>query len=114
MILCVSISYAVSSCTSRSVSYSERNSDMHTHTNVVFSCVPVDHRGPVSSRVRKGSRHCTYGIFKLGVHLGNYRTHGFELREHVLGRVRLTTHDRRHLHGTILMWTEHRLQARKL
>ena len=35
--LCVSISYAVSSCTSRSVSYSERNSEMHTHTNVVFS-----------------------------------------------------------------------------
>ena len=37
-ILCVSISYAVSSCTSRSVSYNDKNSEMHTHTNVVFSC----------------------------------------------------------------------------
>ena len=35
--LCVSISYAVSSCTSRSVSYSDKNSEMHTQTKVVFS-----------------------------------------------------------------------------
>jgi hypothetical protein len=35
--LCVSISYVVSSCTSRSVSYSERNSEMQTQTKVVFS-----------------------------------------------------------------------------
>lgn len=35
--LCVSISYAVSSCTRRSVSYSDRNSEMQTQTKVVFS-----------------------------------------------------------------------------
>jgi hypothetical protein len=33
----------------------------------------------------------------LRVHLGNYRPHGFKLREHVFGRVHLTTHKRRHL-----------------
>jgi len=102
----VSISYAVSSCTSRSVSYNERNSDMHTQTNVVFSCV-VDHPG-ARARARgrevkfeglgERSRHGgTYGIFKLRVHFGNYRPHGFKLREHIFGRVHLTTHKRRHL-----------------
>lgn len=35
--LCVSISYAVNSWTSRSVSYNDKNSEMHTQTNVVFS-----------------------------------------------------------------------------
>lgn len=51
----------------------------------------------VSSRVRERARHGTYGIFKLRVHLGNYRTHGFKLREHVFGRIHLTTHKCRHL-----------------
>ena len=37
MILCVSISNLVSSCTNLSVSYKERNSGMHTHTKVVKS-----------------------------------------------------------------------------
>jgi len=75
---------------------------MHTQTNVVFSCVsanvPVPEGEGLSSMVKGRSRHgVTYGIFKLRVHLGNYRTHGFKLREHILGRVHLTTHKRRHL-----------------
>ena len=37
IIFCVSISNFASSCTRRSVSYSERNSGMQTHTNVVRS-----------------------------------------------------------------------------
>ena len=37
MMLCVSIPHLVSSCTSRSVSYSDRNSAMQTHTKVVWS-----------------------------------------------------------------------------
>jgi hypothetical protein len=36
--LCVSIPHFVSSCTNLSVSYSDRNSAIHTHTNVVCSC----------------------------------------------------------------------------
>jgi hypothetical protein len=36
--LCVSISYAVSSWTRRSVSYSDRNSEIQMQTKVVFSC----------------------------------------------------------------------------
>ena len=36
--LCVSISYDASSWTSRSVSYNDKNSEMHTQMNVVFSC----------------------------------------------------------------------------
>lgn len=54
-------------------------------------------------------RHGTYGVFKLGVDLGNYRAHGFELREHVFGRVRLTSHKRRHLRSKRC---KHRPQAR--
>lgn len=37
MILCVSMPQTVNSCTRRSVSYSDRNSAMHTQTNVVCS-----------------------------------------------------------------------------
>eukprot|EP00128_Syssomonas_multiformis_P017429 Colp12_sorted_trinity150504_noHs@7695 len=37
IMLCVSISNLVNSCTRRSVSYRDRNSAMHTHTNVVRS-----------------------------------------------------------------------------
>jgi len=43
------------------------------------------------------SGRTTYGIFKLGIDLGDYRAHGLKLREHVFGRVRLTPHKRRHL-----------------
>jgi hypothetical protein len=35
--LCVSISYRVSSWMRRSVSYKDKNSEMHTQTNVVLS-----------------------------------------------------------------------------
>jgi len=38
MILCVSIPKRARSVMSRSVSYSERNSGMHTHTKVVCDC----------------------------------------------------------------------------
>lgn len=58
--LCVSISYAVSSCTRRSVSYRDKNSDMQTQTNVVFSCKAVpddvsDQRRHAREDTRTGS-----------------------------------------------------------
>lgn len=40
--LWVSISYAVSSWTRRSVSYNDKNSEMHTQMKVVFSCLVVE------------------------------------------------------------------------
>jgi len=57
-ILCVSISYVVSSCTRRSVSYSDKNSDIQTQTNVVFSYYRIRVRRQHSSDRRTGSLNC--------------------------------------------------------
>lgn len=49
IMLCVSMPHLVSSWTNRSVSYSERNSAMHTHTKVVWS----------------GLRNCSFTCFMI-------------------------------------------------